>query len=73
MNRLDHGKFSYEINKIISASREDLMWKGTISNHSEISSAERQIAQGAVSQAWSFATYIEAMYEILKIDNYSWF
>ncbi len=73
MNRLDSGKFSYEINKIITASRKDLMWKGAIANHSEISSAEEQRAQGAVSQAWSFATYIEAMYEILKIDNYSWF
>lgn len=73
MNRLDSGKFSYEINKILQASRKDLMWLGAVGHHSELSSANKQTAEGAISQAWSFATYLEAMYEVFKIKNYSWF
>ncbi len=72
MNRLDEGKFSYEINKILEASRENLLWKGAIGHHSELSSAKSLEAEGAISQAWSFSTYLEAMYEIFKIKNYSW-
>ncbi len=72
MNRLDDGKFSYEIKKILEASRENLMWKGAVGHHSEISSAEILKSEGAVSQAWSFATYLEALYEIFKINNFSW-
>lgn len=72
MNRLDSGKFSYEINKILQASRRDLMWLGAVGHHSELSSANRQTSEGAISQAWSFASYLEAMYEVFKIKNYSW-
>ena len=72
MNRLNSGKFSYEINKILKASREDLLWNGAIGHHSEVSSASALRAQGAISQAWSFATYLEAMYEVFKIKNFNW-
>ncbi len=72
MNRLNSGKFSYEINKILEASREDLLWNGAIGHHSEVSSASSLRAQGAISQAWSFATYLEAMHEVFKIKNFNW-
>ena len=72
MHRLDEGKFSYEVNKILKASREDLLWNGAIGHHSEVSSAKNQKAEGAISQAWSFATYLEAMHEIFKINNFNW-
>lgn len=72
MHRLDGGKFSYEINKILEASRNDLMWKGAIGHHSELSSAETLRPEGAISQAWSFATYLEALHEIFKIKNFDW-
>ncbi len=71
MNRLDDGKFSYEIKKILEASRRDLMWMGAIGHHSELSSASSLKSEGAISQAWSFATYLEAMYEIVKIRNFN--
>ena len=72
MNRLDEGKFSYEVNKILKASREDLLWNGAVGHHSEVSSAETQKAEGAISQAWSFATYLEALHEVFKIQNFNW-
>ncbi|MGM0439353.1 MAG: amylo-alpha-1,6-glucosidase [Patescibacteria group bacterium] len=72
MNRLDSGKFSHEVNQILKASREELLWKGVIGHHSELSSAEELRSEGAISQAWSFATYIEAMHEIFKIKNFNW-
>lgn len=72
MNRLNSGKFSYEINKILEASREDLLWNGAVGHHSEVSSAKVLRPEGAISQAWSFATYLEAMHEIFKIKNFNW-
>ncbi len=72
MNRLDDNTFTYEIKSILEASREDLLWNGAIGHHSEVSSAEKLRAQGTVSQAWSLATYLEIMYEIVKINNYDW-
>lgn len=72
MNRLDDGKFSYEINKILSASRENLMWQGTIGHASEVSSSAILKPEGAISQAWSFGTYLEALYEVFKIKNFNW-
>ncbi len=72
MHRLDDGRFSNEINQILKASREDLLWRGAIGHHSEISSAKEQRAEGAISQAWSFATYLEALHEVFKIKNSSW-
>ncbi len=73
MHRLDEGRFSYEINKILEASRKDLMWNGVIGHHSEVSSAEALKPEGAISQAWSFATYLEALHEVFKIKNFDWF
>ena len=72
MNRLDEGKFSYEVNKILQASREDLLWNGAVGHHSEVSSAEIQKPEGAISQAWSFSSYLEAIHEIFKIKNFNW-
>ncbi len=72
MNRLNEGKFSYEVNQILKASRADLLWNGAVGHHSELSSAEELRAEGAISQAWSFATYLEALHEIFKINNFNW-
>ncbi len=72
MHRLDEGKFSYEINKILEASRTDMMWNGAVGHHSEVSSAEELRAEGAISQAWSFSTYLEALHEIFKVKNFNW-
>ena len=72
MHRLNEGRFAYEINKILKASRNDLLWNGAIGHHSEVSSAKSQRAEGAISQAWSFATYLEALYEVFKIRNFNW-
>ncbi len=73
MNRLDDGRFSYEINKILTASRENLMWQGAIGHMNEVSSSSSLKPEGAISQAWSFGTYLEALYEVFKIKNYNWF
>ncbi len=72
MHRLDPDFFSGEVNQIMTASRNNLLWKGAAGHLSEISSAQELRSEGAISQAWSFATYLEALYEIFKIRNFDW-
>jgi hypothetical protein len=56
----DKRKFQYYIEKIMQASKEDILWRGTVGFHAELSSAKEQRSQGCVNQAWSSAIYLEA-------------
>lgn len=64
--RVNKSKFREYIKKIISASTEDILWKGAIGHHSEISSANELSPCGCVAQAWSAAAYIELISEIFQ-------
>ncbi len=64
MHRVDKHKFKPYIDKIIDASCNDILFKGFIGCHSEISSAMNQEAWGCLSQAWSNATFIELADEL---------
>ncbi|MBN2422803.1 hypothetical protein JXB41_06240 [Candidatus Woesearchaeota archaeon] len=64
MNRLDKIKFRKYTNQITKASSEDILFKGLIAQHAELSSASSQKAEGCLAQAWSAAMFVELINEI---------
>jgi len=62
--RNDKNKFSSYIKKIMEASKEEIMWKGAVGRHGEVSSAKELKSEGCINQAWSSAMYLEAKKEI---------
>lgn len=56
-------KYSDTIEKLLTASRNDLFFQGFIGHSSELSDAKEQKAGGCLSQAWSITT----LYELLEL------
>lgn len=63
--RTNAHKYSMYINSIMEASTNDILYKGIIGHHSEISGAEKQTSAGCGAQLWSAAMYLEVFDEIL--------
>lgn len=61
--RLDKKRYKEYIKKIMEASRKEMLWKGAVGHHGELSSAVELRSEGCVSQLWSVATYLEAKKE----------
>jgi len=59
LNRINKNKFQKYIKKIIEASTEDILWKGCIGCHAELSDAKELTSKGCFNQAWSNAMFIE--------------
>lgn len=59
--RLRNKKFNKYIKKILTSSTKEILWKGFIGHHTEISSAEALKSEGCLAQLWSVALYIEAI------------
>lgn len=57
-------KYRKYIQKILDASEEEILWKGAVGCHAEVSSANSLESNGCVNQAWSSAMYLEAKREI---------
>ena len=62
--RADKAKFKDKINQIMKASKEEILWKGCIGCHSELSSAKELKSEGCYNQAWSNAMYMEMVDEL---------
>ena len=56
---INNKKFKNNIEKIMKASTEEILWKGILGAHSELSSAESLNSEGCLNQAWSNAMYVE--------------
>ena len=69
LNRINKQKFKKNIQKIIEASTEEILWKGCIGCHAELSSAKNLESKGCFNQAWSNAMFIEMVEGML---GYSW-
>lgn len=65
--RTDKKKFKDYIMKIISASAEEILWKGAIGHHAELSSASMLKSEGCAMQAWSSAMLIELLNEACSL------
>jgi glycogen debranching enzyme len=59
MSKLASGRFKTRIEKIIEASCEQILWKGMLACHAELSSAKELRSEGCWSQLWSSASFIE--------------
>ncbi len=70
MLRLDKKKFSFKIKKIFQSSTKDLLWYDAIGHSSELSSAQKFIPAGSISQAWSSATYLELFEALKRTQNF---
>ncbi|MBW2977184.1 hypothetical protein KY347_07115 [Candidatus Woesearchaeota archaeon] len=57
--KVNKKKFRTKIRKILNASVEEILWKGIIGAHSELSSAENLRSEGCLNQAWSSAMFAE--------------
>ena len=64
MSRLNKTKYFKYITKVTSAGTKDILLKGCLGNASEISDASELTSRGALSQAWSNATYVELIREL---------
>lgn len=64
LHRFDSERYAFHIDKIMQASKEELMWKGAIGCHGEVSSSKELKSEGCANQAWSNAMYLEAVEEI---------
>ena len=64
--RTDYSHYKKIVDKIIDASSDDILFKGFIGCHSEISSASTKESNGCLSQAWSNAFFVELVQEIIK-------
>ena len=66
LNRINNKKFSKIIKKIINANTEEILWKGCIGCHAELSDAKQLSSKGCFNQAWSDAMYIEMIDEVFE-------
>jgi len=57
-------KFAPSIKAIVNASTDEILWKGSIGCHAEISSAMEFKSLGCLNQAWSDAMFIELVYAL---------
>ncbi len=64
LKKINNKKFQKQIQKIIEASTEEILWKGCIGCASELSSAKELSPTGCFNQAWSNAMYMEMIDEI---------
>lgn len=64
MHRLDSEKFKRYISRILNSGSEEILFRGAVSHHSELSPAIALQSEGCPMQAWSSAMYIELIAEI---------
>ncbi len=64
--RLNAHKYSDQINAIMEASTNEILYGGICGHHSEVSSAEKQTSSGCGAQLWSSAMYLEVFDEVMK-------
>ena len=62
--RTDRKRYKEYISKIYNASRDEILFKGFIGCHSELSSAAMHESNGCLSQAWSSAMFVELCREL---------
>lgn len=64
MFKIDPVGFEEKILRIIEASSKEILWKGAVGHHAEISSAARLSSKGCFAQAWSAAMFVELVMEV---------
>lgn len=62
-------KFRPFIDALLAASTNDILWKGMLGHHSEVSSADYYTPRGCLAQSWSAASYCDAIDRVLQFKN----
>lgn len=62
--KYDKKRYKREIEKILEASTDEILFHGCVGHHSELSSSEDLKAEGCWAQAWSAAMFIELIHEL---------
>lgn len=62
--KTDKKIFGKYIKKIFNASSNEILWKGAVGHHAELSSAKMLSPNGCLAQAWSAAMFIELVEEL---------
>ncbi len=66
LHKINSKKFRQYINRILNASVNEILWKGAVGSHAELSSADKPDSEGCPAQAWSAAMFIELVDELSK-------
>jgi len=66
LSRINPMKYRPYINKILEASTKEILYKGIIGYHAELSSAKAMKSEASLAQCWSSALYIELIRGIFK-------
>ncbi len=64
LHRLDKKDYAKQINRIMHASKEEMLFSGFVGCCAEVSSAKGMRSEGCLSQAWSIASFIELLHEM---------
>jgi hypothetical protein len=64
LSRFGDKQFKPNIGRLIEASCEEILWKGMLGCHAELSSAKELRSEGCWSQLWSSASFIEMVNEL---------
>lgn len=64
MYKLDKKRFKPYIDKIIKASKNEVLYMGMVGHHAEISSSKKLESWGCYCQAWSNALFIDLVKEL---------
>ncbi len=64
LNKINKKKFEKYVQKIIQASTQEILWKGCVGCHAELSSAKELRSEGCLNQAWSNAMFVELIDEL---------
>ncbi len=68
MFRINKEKYKDKISKIIEASTNEILWKGALGHHAELTSARELRAEGCLAQAWSAAMFVELISEVFDVQ-----
>ncbi|MBW3019576.1 hypothetical protein KY329_05325, partial [Candidatus Woesearchaeota archaeon] len=64
LHRFDKKKYDKYISKILAASTEEILRRGAMSHHAELSGAKEMKSEGCLAQAWSDAMFMELCKEL---------
>ncbi|MCR4322790.1 MAG: hypothetical protein NUV61_01755 [Candidatus Azambacteria bacterium] len=67
--KVNEEKFRPFIDALLATSTNDIVWRGILGHHSEISSADEFAPSGCLAQSWSAASYCDALDQVLQSKN----
>jgi glycogen debranching enzyme len=68
--RLNKKKYHTYIQTIVAASTQEILWRGIVGYHAELSSASVFAPQGSLAQCWSSALFLELAAEIAAQNKF---